>query len=111
MIITFDDFQKVDIRSGTVTKAETFPEARKPAYKVWVDFGEAIGILKSSAQITHHYNPETLVGMKVCGAVNLGERQIGPFISQFLLLGFEDIEGKVVLITSDKAVPNGKKLG
>jgi len=111
MAITFDDFQKVDIRSGTVVKVEPFPEARKPALKVWVDFGDEIGVLKTSAQITHHYKSDSLVGAQVAGAVNLGERQIGPFVSQFLLLGFEDATGCVSLIMPDKLVPNGKKLG
>ena len=111
MTITFDDFIKVDIRSGTVVKAETFPEARKPALKVWVDFGEGFGVKKTSAQITEHYIPDQLVGMTVAGAVNLGTRQIGPFQSEFLLLGFEDDQGAISLIKPDKPVPNGKKLG
>jgi len=111
MSISFDDFIKVDIRSGTVVKSESFPEARKPALKVWVDFGDEFGIKKTSAQITDHYTPEQLVGETVAGAVNLGTRQIGPFQSEFLLLGFEDEKGAISLIKPDKYVPNGKKLG
>lgn len=111
MTISFENFAKVDIRSGTVTKVESFPEARKPALKVWVDFGDPYGIKKTSAQITHHYNPERLLGKQVAGAINLGARQIGPFKSEFLLLGFEDKEGHISLIQPDKIVPNGKKLG
>jgi len=110
MTISFDEFLKVDIRSGTVIKAEPFPEARKPAYKVWVDFGEEIGVMKSSAQVTHHYTLESLMGRQVAGAINLGVRQIGPFQSEFLLLGFEDEAGAISLITPHKPVPNGKRM-
>ena len=109
-IIPFDDFLKVDIRVGTVTRAEPFPEARKPAIKIWVDFGGDIGEKKSSAQITAHYNPETLVGKQVCGVVNFEARQIGPFRSEFLCLGFEAADKSIVLISPDQDVPNGARL-
>lgn len=108
--ITFDDFLRVDIRVGTVTRAEPFPEARKPAIKLWVDYGEAIGVKKSSAQITAHYSPEALVGRQVLGVVNFPPRQIGPFLSEALVLGLHDAEGKVVLIGPDQPVPNGEKM-
>lgn len=109
-IIPFDDFLKVDIRVGTVVRAEPFPEARKPAIKIWVDFGPEIGEKKSSAQITTHYSPESLVGKQVCGVVNFEARQIGPFRSEFLCLGFEDAEGGIVLISPTLDVPNGNRL-
>ena len=109
-IIPFEDFLKVDIRVGTVTRAEPFPEARKPAIKIWVDFGGDIGEKKSSAQITAHYTPETLVGKQVCGVVNFEARQIGPFRSEFLCLGFEAADGSIVLISPDQGVPNGARL-
>ena len=86
--ITYDDFARVDLRSGQIVKAELFPKARKPAYKIWVDFGEDLGVLQTSAQITIHYTPDKLVGQKVIGCVNLGEKNIAGFISQFLLVGF-----------------------
>ena len=111
MTISFDDFLKVDIRVGTVTKAEAFPEARKPAIEVWVDFGKGIGIKKTSAQITHHYTVDSIVGQQVAGAINLGTRQIGPFQSEFLLLGFEDAQGGISLIAPSHDVPNGRRLG
>lgn len=110
MSITFDDFLKVDIRVGTITDAKDFPEARRPAYQIWVDFGEEIGIRKSSAQITKHYTPETLIGKQVAAVVNFPPKQIGPFMSEFLTLGFMDKENEVVLIAPDKPVPNGQKL-
>lgn len=110
MEITYDDFAKVDLRSGTVVKAEPFPKARKPAYKVWVDFGEDIGVLQTSAQITEHYTPELLIGKSVVGCVNLGERNIAGFISQFLLVEFSDLGDKIKLLTVDGKVPNGQKL-
>lgn len=110
MSITFDDFLKVDIRVGTITDAKDFPEARRPAYQIWVDFGEEIGIRKSSAQITKHYTLETLIGKQVAAVVNFPPKQIGPFMSEFLTLGFMDEENEVVLIAPDKPVPNGQKL-
>ncbi|WP_058534736.1 tRNA-binding protein [Legionella saoudiensis] len=110
MIITYDDFAKVDLRSGTIVKVEPFPRAKKPAYKVWVDFGNDIGILQTSAQITVHYTPETLVGRSVVGCVNLGEKNIAGFVSQFLLVGFTDANGAICLITTEPQVPNGEKL-
>ncbi|MDW4497345.1 tRNA-binding protein [Sulfitobacter sp. D35] len=108
--ISFDEFLKVDIRVGTVTRAEAFPEARKPAYKLWVDYGPEIGEKKSSAQITVHYALEDLVGMKVLGVVNFPPRQIGPFMSEALVLGAPDAEGEVVLLRPDKDVPNGGRM-
>ena len=108
--ITFDDFLRVDIRVGTVTRAEPFPEAKKPAIKLWVDYGPDIGIRKSSAQITTHYSPEGLVGRQVLGVVNFPPRQIGPFMSEALVLGLHDANGKVVLIAPDQPVPNGEKM-
>lgn len=108
--ISFDDFLKVDIRVGTVTRAEPFPEARKPAIKLWVDFGDEIGERKSSAQITAHYDPDTLVGRQVMGVVNFPPRQIGPMRSEVLVLGLEDESGGIVLIAPDQPVPNGKRM-
>ena len=109
-MISFDDFMKVDIRVGTVTHAETFPEARKPAIKLWVDYGGEIGVKKSSAQITAHYAPEDLIGRQVMGVVNFPPRQIGPFMSEALVLGLHDEEGAVVLIAPDKPVPDGARM-
>jgi len=108
--ITFDDFERVDIRVGTVLKAEPFPEARKPAFKLTVDFGPEIGVKKSSAQITKHYTLEELAGRKVAAVVNFPPRQIGPVMSEVLCLGFPDEEGGVVLVGVDRDVPNGGKL-
>ncbi len=110
MTISFEDFAKVDIRSGTIVKAETFPRAKKPAYKIWVDFGTEIGIKQTSAQVTINYTPESLIGRQVAGVINLGTRNIAGFESQFLLVGFEDEKGAISLITADPKVPNGKKL-
>ena len=108
--ITFDDFLKVDIRAGTVVDARPFPEARKPAIKLWVDFGPAIGVKKSSAQITAHYTPEGLIGRKVMAVVNFPPRQIGPFMSEILVLGFEDENGAIVLAAPDIEVPDGARM-
>ena len=108
--IEFDDFQKVDIRVGTILAAEAFPQARKPAYKLTIDFGSQIGVKKSSAQITRHYRPEDLIGRQVAAVVNFAPRQIGPFLSEVLTLGFPDAEGEVVLIGPSKETPNGGKL-
>lgn len=108
--ITFDDFLKVDIRAGRVVRAEPFPEARKPAIKLWVDYGPEIGVKKSSAQITVHYSPETLVGRMVMGVVNFPPRQIGPFMSEALVLGFADAEGAIVLSAPDRDVAPGERM-
>lgn len=108
--ISFDDFQKVEIRVGRVTKVEPFPEARKPALKLWIDFGPEIGVRKSSAQITEHYSAETLVGRLVMAVVNFPPRQIGPFRSEVLTLGLADDRGHVVLVTPDGEVPLGARL-
>jgi tRNA-binding protein len=108
--IGFDDFLKVDIRIGTIIAAEPFPEARKPAFKLTIDFGEPIGTKRSSAQITEHYTLEDLVGRQVAAVVNFPPRQIGPMRSEVLTLGFPDAEGKVVLIGPSEPVPNGGRL-
>ena len=110
MTITYADFEKVDIRVGRITRAEPFPEARKPAYKLWVDFGPEIGEKRSSAQITKHYSIEQLVGRQVLGVVNFPPRQIGPVLSEVLILGLPDEEGAVVLIGPGHEVPLGGKL-
>jgi tRNA-binding protein len=108
--IGFDDFLKVDIRVGTVIAAEPFPEARKPAFKLTIDFGPTLGTKRSSAQITEHYTLETLVGRQVAAVVNFPPRQIGPMMSEVLTLGFPDADGKVVLIGPSETVPNGGRL-
>ncbi|MGR3640276.1 tRNA-binding protein [Alterinioella nitratireducens] len=108
--IGFDDFLKVDIRVGTVTRAEPFPEARKPAIKLWVDFGGEIGERKSSAQITAHYTPEALIGRQVMAVVNFPARQIGPMRSEILVLGLPDETGEIVLIGPDHPVPTGGRM-
>ena len=108
--ISFDDFMKVDIRVGIITRAEPFPEARKPAYKLWVDFGGDLGVKRSSAQITRHYTPEGLIGRQVVAVVNFPGKQIGPLISECLVTGFHDADGNVALCVPDRDVPLGTKL-
>ena len=108
--ISFDDFLTVDIRKGMVISAEPFPEARKPAIKLWIDFGAEIGVKKSSAQITDHYSHESLVGLSVMAVVNFPPRQIGPFMSEVLVLGFPDKNGAIILSEPDHRVPNGSRL-
>ena len=108
--ISFDDFLKVDIRVGTVSRTEPFPEARKPAIKMWIDFGPEIGERKTSAQITVHYTPEDLVGTQVMGVVNFPPRQIGPFMSEVLVLGVPDENGAIVLMRPTQPAPNGGRM-
>lgn len=110
MTINYDDFLKVDIRVGTVREANPFPEARKPAIKLVIDFGPEIGLRKTSAQITAHYDVTTLIGRQVAAVVNFPAKQIGPYLSEVLVLGFSDDKGQVVLIAPDQAVPNGQRL-
>ena len=110
MTIIYDDFTRVDIRVGRITRAEPFPEARKPAIKLWVDFGGEIGEKRSSAQITKHYTPEALIGCNVLAVVNFPPRQIGKVLSEVLVLGVPDADGEVVLIAPDQDVPLGGKL-
>ena len=107
---TYEDFTRVDVRVGTISRAETYPEARKPAFKIWIDLGPEIGEKKTSAQVTRHYTLELLIGMQVACVVNFPPRQIGKFMSEVLLLGFPDEEGEVVMIGPKQKVPNGGKL-
>ena len=108
--ITFDEILRVDIRVGTVIAAEAFPQAKKPAFKLTIDFGADIGIKRSSAQVTRHYTPESLIGRQVAAVVNFPPRQIGPFMSQVLTLGFPDAEGEVVLVAPTQGVPDGGRM-
>ncbi|MFT8431877.1 tRNA-binding protein [Acetobacter orientalis] len=108
--ITFDDFAKIDVRVGTITNVQPFPEARKPAWKLTIDLGPELGTKRSSAQITALYTAQDLQGLQVACVVNLGPRQIGPFISEVLTLGFPDAQGNVVLVTPEKPIPNGGRL-
>jgi tRNA-binding protein len=110
MTIDYDDFARVDIRVGTIKRAEPFPEARRPSLKLWVDFGSGVGEKKTSAQIAKHYRPEALVGRQVAAVVNFPPKQIGKFLSEVLVLGFPDPDGAVVLIGPDRPVPDGGKL-
>lgn len=110
MTITYNEFSAVDLRAGTVIRAEIFAKVKKPAYKVWVDFGDEIGVLQTSAQVTVHYQPENLIGRQVLGCINLGEKNIAGFVSQFLLVGFSDEAGDIKLAAIDGLVPNGQKL-
>ncbi len=110
MSITFDDFLKVDIRVGTVVRAEPYPEARQPAFKLWVDFGPEIGERKTSAQITRHYDLEGVVGKQVVAVTNFPPKQIGKFMSEVLVLGIPDKDGEVVLLAPDKKVPDGGRM-
>jgi tRNA-binding protein len=108
--IAYDDFHKVDIRVGTVIRAEPYPEARKPAIKLWVDFGSPLGVKKSSAQITRHYMPDALIGRQVVAVVNFPPRQIGSFMSEILVLGVPDPDNQVVLLAPDLPVPTGGRM-
>lgn len=109
-LATLAEFERLDIRVGTITDARPFPEARKPAIKLWIDFGPTLGVKQSSAQITRHYAPDRLVGRQVCAVVNFPPRQIGPFRSEVLTLGMPDAAGEVVLVVPDQAVPDGGRL-
>lgn len=108
--ISFSDFERVELRAGSILAAEPFPQARKPAYKLTIDFGPEIGVRRSSAQITRHYTPQDLVGTQVVAVLNFPPKQIGPFVSECLVTGFADAEGAVVLARPERPVPNGTKL-
>jgi tRNA-binding protein len=108
--ISYDDFERVEIRVGTVIDAQPFPEARKPSIKLWVEFGGAVGVRKTSAQITKHYSPDRLIGRQVVAVVNFPPRQIGPFMSEVLVLGVPDEAGEVVLLRPDLKVPDGGRM-
>lgn len=110
MIISYQEFDNVDLRSGTVVDVQPFPRAKNPSYKVWVDFGDTIGIKQTSAQVTVHYTPESLIGRQVIGCVNLGDKNIAGFTSEFLLVGCPDKDGAICLVSVDPNVPNGMKL-
>ena len=110
MTIAYDFFAQVDIRVGTIVEAEPFPQARRPAYKLKIDFGPEVGLKRSSAQLTAHYSLDALVGRQVAAVVNFAPRQIGPFLSEVLVLGFPDASGAVVLVAPDEPVPNGGRL-
>ena len=110
MPLTWPEFELTDLRVGTILEARLFPKARKPAYQLWVDFGPVIGVKKSSAQLTHHYTPETLVGRQVMAVVNFAPRQVADFRSEVLITGFPDAEGHIVLATVASPVPNGSRL-
>lgn len=109
-IITWEEFSAVDLRSGTITKAEEFPRANKPAFKIWADFGPDIGTLQTSAQVTAHYTTDSLIGRQIIGCVNLGEKNIAGFKSQFLLVGVSDEDKRICLLSVDPKVPNGEKV-
>ena len=109
-MITWDEFIKIELRAGTIVRSEVFPEAKRPALKLWIDFGSELGVKKSSAQISDHYSPEQLIGMQVICVVNFPPKQIGNFISEVLVTGFPDEQKRIVLATVNKPVPNGAKL-
>ena len=108
--ITYEEFERVNLRSGTIVKVEEFPRAKKPAFKVWADFGPEIGVLQTSAQVTVHDTPETLLGHQIVGCLNLGEKNIAGFTSRFLRVGFADSHGGICLVTMDPKVMNGQKM-